>query len=171
MRWVQCIEIETWPVGQYNSSPKIDPPLSPENENEWSSRWRHVISLPNLQYDPPQGKPGGQIADILAEEVKRLSKDEAPSERCLCVCPLLLVREQGVSKAKDIKTLIASRINMWRVEKFDDLVEATTRCNQSATPLNSTSKQQESDLLGQERGRPKGISPSILWDGNGSAST
>ena len=96
------------------------------NDNVWQDRYDTVVANPHQLYLPPQGKIGADLVSLMASELRGVRERKWNSERPLILMACILRRKHGCVRAKDIKTRIASRIDLWRREKYDALIRDIT---------------------------------------------
>ena len=95
----------------------------------WNIRWQKAMKLQGMQYDLPQGAVGRQFTSLLAEEVKAVAEGTQVSERIFCLCATVLQREKNVKAGADIRRVLCNRMDMWRHEKYDELLQEAGRCD------------------------------------------
>ena len=90
----------------------------------WHGYWRRLVAYPSQRYDLPRHHRCSRwflenLADLLDGIVDR----KWNSNRFLVFQLVILQRVKGVSRARDIKTLLLSRLAAWDDGNFDMLVE------------------------------------------------
>ena len=84
-----------------------------------------IVSYPHPMYSPPKGKVGQRFLTMLAEEWRKVRGRETNSERALIFPAVIMRRDGGIRKAKDIRRRLTSRMNLWESGKIAELVQDT----------------------------------------------
>uniref|UniRef100_A0A8D8WJ63 Reverse transcriptase domain-containing protein n=1 Tax=Cacopsylla melanoneura TaxID=428564 RepID=A0A8D8WJ63_9HEMI len=104
-----------------------------ESDSVWHVRWKIALQLRgkhyNSEYQLPQGAVGRQFVSTLAEEIQSIADKKHVSDRTMFFCAVLLQREKSVTKGSDIRRLLKKRLDLWREEKFDELLHEAQRCD------------------------------------------
>jgi hypothetical protein len=103
---------------------------STEMTNDAQRWWKRCSMLSGQQWYPPgRGQLATDIITILTETILALAKREQPSEWIIICQATLLQRSKGVTQSADIKRLLQRRVEMWRNNEFEALVQEAERCN------------------------------------------
>ena len=102
-----------------------------DHDFDWRSRWKQVIYHSGNHYILPGGPIGRRYVDLLAEEVTHLAGGHFPPERVLVFSSVILQRDRMVRKGADIHRLLERRIELWRQNNFDLLVQEAERCDKA----------------------------------------
>jgi hypothetical protein len=94
-------------------------------DRKWQERWNKLVCLPPQRYDVPNGGVGRQFVGLLAEELAGIKQRLWNSERFLVFQMVVLQRCRDVTKARDIRRRITTRMTAWKEGKFDMLVQDT----------------------------------------------
>ncbi|CEL91825.1 unnamed protein product, partial [Vitrella brassicaformis CCMP3155] len=76
------------------------------------------------------GNLGRAIADAIADEVEKISKLEAPSERAGVFVRTLIQRDPDVKRKRDVKRMLWRRLEMWQKGQVEELVCEAERLDQ-----------------------------------------
>lgn len=106
-------------------------PEHQEDESDWISRWITVTRFTGSHYNLPRGSCGRRFITMLIEEIQLLVNGSFPSKRLIIFSSVILQRERSVSKTRDIIRSLNRRLDMWRDEKFDLLVQEASRCDRA----------------------------------------
>ena len=101
----------------------------------WFHRWRRLVSkyYSGSMYDLPSGNISKQFVGLLADEIMMLSKRSVCSERVLVYCRVILQRDQMIKMGSDIRLLVKRRLEAWKNENFDGLVQEAIRCTRQTS--------------------------------------
>uniref|UniRef100_A0A1X7SXG4 Reverse transcriptase domain-containing protein n=1 Tax=Amphimedon queenslandica TaxID=400682 RepID=A0A1X7SXG4_AMPQE len=129
--YLDNLEIESILSSAYGSSlhDHSDPPCHPE----WHARWKTITQLSASHYFLPKGQCGRRYIGILCDEIDSLLRWSSTSERVLVFSSVILQRDKQVTKRRDVIRSLNRRMDMWRDDKFDLLVQESCRCDRSFT--------------------------------------
>ena len=85
----------------------------------------NVVSHPHPMYSPPKGKVGQRFLNMFAAELRQVRERKSNSERALIFSAVVLRRESGIKRARDIKRRLTSRMDLWEAGKIAELVQDT----------------------------------------------
>ena len=90
---------------------------------EVRSLWWKVVTLRGRQYSLPDGGIGTSFVNMLSEEIERCTDGRQRSEREFIFTALVLQRNKMVRKGRDVRPLLARRMDMWEVGKLSELLQ------------------------------------------------
>ena len=108
----------------------------------WQAHWKEIVGLPPQRYDVPSGKIGRLFIQALTQELTGVVERSWNSERFLVFPAVILQRSPTVKRARDIQSRIENRLEAWAQNKFDMLVQDTSRTSIS---LISTTRRSMTD--------------------------
>ena len=79
----------------------------------------------------PGGSIGRKYIDLLCAELQQLSLGTYHSERVIVFCSVMLQQDRLVRRGCDIHRLLERRMNLWRDEQYDVLIQEAIRCDRS----------------------------------------
>ena len=86
-----------------------------DSDDKWLCRWKQLVSLFGSLYDLPGGNVGKEFVGLFADEISMLSEKRVNSERFIVFCRV-------------VRRLIKRRIDAWKNDNFDELVQETITC-------------------------------------------
>ena len=100
-------------------------------DSVWCQRWSIIVQCMGQHYSLPGGSIGRRYIDLLCAELQHLSLGTYHSEGVIVFCSVMLQRDRLVRKGCDIRRLLERRMNLWRDEQYDVLIQEATRCDRS----------------------------------------
>ena len=97
-------------------------------ENIWFKHWSRIVAVRSRHYDLPGGSVGREFVTLLSDEVALVSNGSFISERLIVLLEVILQRDTMVVKGTDIRRLLKRRMEMWRLEHYDELLFEFERC-------------------------------------------
>ena len=91
----------------------------------WQQRYRRLVASYLPQYERPQGHIGKRFIQIQTVVWQSVHLQHAKSEKALYFALIILRRTPNVKKAKDIKTRLEKRMDLWEQGKCACLVNDT----------------------------------------------
>ena len=91
----------------------------------WQGHFNRLAVLPQSHYSLPNGKVGKRFIRILSEEFAGIEAREWNSERPLVYVMVILQKDDGVRRAKDIRARLLQRMNLWEEGEWALLVDDT----------------------------------------------
>ena len=95
------------------------------NDKQWQSHWKRVAQLPTTHYTVPSGKVGRRFVKILTTEFQGARERKWNSERPLVFAPVILQTTSGTRRARDIRSRLTQRMDLWEKGKFRALIDDT----------------------------------------------
>ena len=92
------------------------------SENIWLKHWSRIVAARSRHYDLPGGSVGREFVSLLSDEVALLSNGSFVSERLIVLIGVILQWDTMVVKGTDIRRLLKHRMEMWRLEHYDELL-------------------------------------------------
>ncbi|KAI2506100.1 hypothetical protein MHU86_8331 [Fragilaria crotonensis] len=89
----------------------------------WQRRWRRMAQIATTRYQAPAGRVGRRFIAILTSEFRGVRERRWNSERPLVFVATVLQTTQGVRRAKDIRSRLAQRMDLWDQGHFKALVD------------------------------------------------
>jgi hypothetical protein len=89
----------------------------------WQRRWRRMAQLATTRYQAPAGRVGRRFLAILTSEFQGVRERRWNSERPLVFVATVLQTTPGVRRAKDIRSRLAQRMDLWDQGHFKALVD------------------------------------------------
>ena len=103
------------------------------DDKEWQTYWRRLITYhSHLYIVPHQCREGKDFLDLLADLFDGIRTRRWNAERVIVYILVVLQQAPGVTRARDIKHRLASRMKDWKAGKYDMLVEDTERLMEAA---------------------------------------
>ena len=102
-----------------------------DNTGIWGERWLRLLKLSRRLYSIPGGAIGRKYVNLLAEEVMHVVVGNYPSDRLIVFSAMMLQRDKMVKKVKDIRGTLARRMDMWKREEFEQLLQEMLRCDRA----------------------------------------
>ena len=90
----------------------------------WRRKYREVTSSNLSLVDLPSGKPTERFILLATEEFKGVRERKWNSERVICFFAVILRKEPGKQKYKEIRELITMRLDLWEQGKYATLCRA-----------------------------------------------
>ena len=91
--------------------------------------WWQMVGLRGKQYALPGRRVGVRFVNILAAEIESCTAARQSSEREFLFTSLVLQRDKMVKKARDIRPMIARRLDMWESGQHRELLQEALRCD------------------------------------------
>jgi hypothetical protein len=114
------------------------------NDAFWQGRWKRMAQLATTRYLVPKGKVGGRFLTILISEFQGVRDPRWNSEHPLVFVATVLQTTPGVRRAKDIRTPLTQRMNLWDQGQYKALVDDTEaealRRDPSSGPLDDDTR-------------------------------
>ena len=89
----------------------------------WQRRWRRMAQIATTRYQAPAGRVGRRFIATLTSEFRGVRERRWNSERPLVFVATVLQTTQGVRRAKDIRSRLAQRMDLWDQGHFKALVD------------------------------------------------
>ncbi len=89
----------------------------------WQRRWRRRAQIATTRYQAPAGRVGRRFLAILTSEFRGVRERLWNSERPLVFVATVLQTTPGVRRAKDIRSRLAQRMDLWDQGHFKALVD------------------------------------------------
>ncbi|KAI2504762.1 hypothetical protein MHU86_9698 [Fragilaria crotonensis] len=89
----------------------------------WQRRWRKMAQIATTRYQAPAGRVGRRFIAILTSEFRGVRERRWNSERPLVFVATVLQTTQGVRRAKDIRSRLAQRMDLWDQGHYKALVD------------------------------------------------
>ena len=97
--------------------------------DQWEQIWKRVVALRGKLYSLPGGAVGRKFVSCFSAEIIALGKGQATSEISICFPPLILQRDENITKMADIRRLISRRLQLWNEGKYNELISEAEICN------------------------------------------
>ncbi|KAL7503120.1 hypothetical protein ACHAXN_000965, partial [Cyclotella atomus] len=94
-----------------------------KDDRVWQWRWNRIVSMDLSLWDAPPGKVGRRFIKLLTEEWAGVRARKWNSERPIVFCAAILTRKQDVYRAKGIREVIDTKLDLWEAGRYDELVE------------------------------------------------
>ena len=101
------------------------------DDKVWQTRWKEVVTLPPQRYDVPTGRIGRLFVSAVASEMEGIVKRRWNSEKFVVFQAVILQRSIDVTRARDIRRRIETRLQQWSEGKIDMLVQDTVRTSRA----------------------------------------
>ena len=88
-----------------------------------------MVRLRGKQYVPRNGSTAVRFVHMLAEETEKCTAGRQTSEREFLFTSLILQRDDMVTKARDIRPLLARRIDLGKAGRLPELLHQAQRCD------------------------------------------
>ena len=82
-------------------------------DRKWQRLWKRVVSISPSYYCVPQGAIGRRFLATLVLEFRGIRDRRWNSERTMIFAAVILQKAKGVTKAKDIRARLKSRLDLW----------------------------------------------------------
>ena len=89
----------------------------------WQRRWRRMAQIATTRYQAPAGRVGRRFLTVLTSEFRGVRERRWNSERPLVFVATVLQTTPGVRRAKDIRSRLAQRMDLWDQGHFKALVD------------------------------------------------
>ena len=99
-------------------------------DSEERQLWWKIVRLRGKQYVLPNGSPAVRLVHMLAEEIEKCTAGRKSSECEFLFTTLILQRDDMVTKARDIRPLLARRMDLWEAGRLPELLHQAQRCDQ-----------------------------------------
>ena len=96
-----------------------------EDDEQWQQRWIRVAQHTPNRYTVPRGKVGRRFLIILTEELRGVRDRKWNAERPLTFLATVLERGDDVSRARDIRSRLTQRMNLWETGHHVPLIDDT----------------------------------------------
>jgi len=107
--------------------------------------WERAAILKGRVYRLPGGIVGREFTNLLADEYDLLASAIHTSERVSMFGKLILQKDKNIRKAPDIKRLLKRRMQMWRDNLFEQLIQEAELCDKKLP--NSVSKMDDDEAI------------------------
>ena len=95
------------------------------NDAIWQRRWKRMAQLATTRYQVPPGKVGRRFITVLVHEFRGVRERLWNSERPLVYVATILQTTPGVRRAKDIRSRLTQRMDLWDQGNYKALVDDT----------------------------------------------
>ncbi len=132
--------------------------------------WLEIVSLRGKQYALPGGRVGMRFVNMLAAEIESCTAGRQSAEREFLFTSLILQRDKMVKKARDIRPMIARRLDMWESGKHRELLQEAKRCDHQLKEAQVTMTREHVERVFNRLmllGRVRGAMRWLLDRGNG----
>ena len=99
-------------------------------DSEERQFWWKMVRLRGKQYVLLNGSTAVRFVHMLAEEMKKCTAGRQTSEHEFLFMSLILRRDDMVTKARDIRPLLARRMDLWEAGRLPELLHQAQRCDQ-----------------------------------------
>ena len=90
--------------------------------------WQRAALLQGRVYRVPGGSVGREFASLLAHEYDLLSISQQKSEKTSMFGTLILQKDKNIRKSPDICRLVKRRMNMWKNDLLEELIQEAELC-------------------------------------------
>ena len=90
--------------------------------------WQRAALLRGRVYRVPGGSVGREFASLLAHEYDLLSTSQQKSEKPSMFGKLILQKDKNIRKSPDIRRLVKRRMNMWKNDLLEELIQEAELC-------------------------------------------
>lgn len=91
-------------------------------DRKWQRFWKRTVQIPAARYKVPQGPVGRRFLTTLIREFRGVRERRWNSERPLVFQAVVLQRRKGVTAAKDIRSLLQQKMDLWDKGKIPTLL-------------------------------------------------
>jgi hypothetical protein len=95
------------------------------DDTTWQKYWKSLVAFSPARYDAPKGRTGKRFISMLADEFQGVVDRHWNSERPIVFAAVILQKQTGVVRAKDIRARLMSRMDIWEQGRYKALVDDT----------------------------------------------